>query len=462
MTEHADPAGPGRTLHPRPSVPDPQPWAFPLSRRLRLANGMQVLLLDLPGQHLATVQLVLDLPLTAEPADQEGIASLLLRSCDEGTRAHPGSLLQELVEGAGATIDGYTEADATSCVLTVPTTRLGQALPLLAEVFAAPELASTDVDRQRELRLAEIDRTLADPNGLAGLAFRAAVFDASSRFSRPDGGRRACVAGLDAAQLADFHARAWCASRATLILAGELPPDTAEVVQRVFGALPAGTGCQTLQRLEPVAAPTPRLLLLDRPGAVQAVLRIGQVGPDRTHPDWPVLQVAADAIGGSFGSRLNHRLREELGYTYGVHAGFAPLRRAGTFSLTTSCRTEVAVDACQQALDLLDLTAAPLGRQEVHEAVNHLIGVAPLRCEAASGVARQAAALTSAGLSTEWLADYHRRIRECTPDQAGEAFSRHVQPAAMSIVLVGAAAALEPGLRAAGHTPEVVRAEQLG
>ena len=102
-----------------------------------------------------------------------------------------------------------------------------------------------------------------------------------------------------------------------------------------------------------------RLLLVDRPGAVQADIRYGAFGIDRRDPRWSAITVASYAMGGAFLSRLNAVLREDKGYTYGVRMAFSPLRQGGSFAVQGSFRTEVVADALQITRDLIDIGPSP-------------------------------------------------------------------------------------------------------
>ena len=86
------------------------------------------------------------------------------------------------------------------------------------------------------------------------------------------------------------------------------------------------------------------MVLVDRPGAVQADVRLGGFGIDRLDPRWSAISVASYAMGGAFLSRLNAVLREK-GYTYGVRMNFGPLRTGGSFAVQGSFRTEVVPEA---------------------------------------------------------------------------------------------------------------------
>ena len=88
-----------------------------------------------------------------------------------------------------------------------------------------------------------------------------------------------------------------------------------------------------------------RLRLVDKPGAPQTEIRVGHVGVPRRIPDFHALSVLGAILGGLFNSRLNMKLREEKGYTYGAHAGFDLRRAAGPFSARAAVNTEVTAAA---------------------------------------------------------------------------------------------------------------------
>ena len=91
--------------------------------------------------------------------------------------------------------------------------------------------------------------------------------------------------------------------------------------------------------IEPQAAGGRRVVIVDRPGSVQSELRMGEIGISRTSDRYFPAIVMGAMLGGVFGSRLNLRLREELGYTYGARAGFDARRAPGPFSAAAAALT---------------------------------------------------------------------------------------------------------------------------
>ncbi|WIY83788.1 pitrilysin family protein [Propionimicrobium sp. PCR01-08-3] len=442
----------------RPIVGQAHPWSLTEPTEIALDNGARLWLYDLPGQYVISTQVVLDAPLSCEPAAKEGCATIAVNASDEGTLPHPGTALAEAVEDIGALYSGTARQSSTVCRMEAAATQLGPALRLLAEIITRPAYDTADIERHRALRLAEIEQTLARSSSVAQLGFQDAIFGRGTRVGRPAAGRVASVQAITRDDVAEFHDRWWRPDRATIIIAGELPAGVADLASDAFGGW-AATGEKAEHETTGRNPQTPVIWVIDRPDAVQADLRIGSFGPDRRDPTWAALQVGACAIGGSFGSRVNRVLREERGYTYGAYAGFRPLRNAGSFVLQTSCRTEVSAAAARAAVDLLRVADAPFTDAEIVDAKNFLLGIAPLRFQTADAIADEASVLAGTGLAASWFNQQQAEIAAISAEQATSAFAGTVRPDQLSIVVCGDAEQLLDDLDAQGLAAEVVTIE---
>lgn len=441
----------------RPSVADPKPWSFPTAVEHRLDNGMRVIVDQLPGQKVISAALVLDVPLTTEPRETEGVATVASRCLDEGTDAHPGQSFAEALEAEGAGFGVEVGLSGLQLVLDVPASRLDRALPLFAEVARTPTLDSSDVDRHVQLRLAEIDQARANSAQLASLAFRSSMFTADSRASRMNGGEPETVAAVTTDAVRAFFRDQIDPSRATLVIGGDFGTEPLAVIRAAFGDWTSADTSPTATHRPPAPAPH-RAVIIDRPGSVQADVRFGGHGIDRHDPRWASATVASYAMGGAFLSRLNKVLREERGYTYGVSLGLSPMRSGGTFAVQGSFRTEVAADAVAEARALLDVSAQPFTAEEVLDAQRYFIGVSPLRYATADGVVDQRASQLLFGLPADYVDGNLAALRAVTAQSATAAYTEIVRVQDMTLVIVGDAATLADPLRAAGFADlEVVQ-----
>ena len=198
--------------------------------------------------------------------------------------------------------------------------------------------------------------------------------------------------------------------------------------------------------------------LVDRPGSVQADVRWGWFTIDRADPRWADLQVATNALGGAYLSRLNRVLREEKGFSYGVSLVNSALRSGGYTYTHGSFRNEVVGEALGLMPGLLDVAASPITADEVARARDFLVGTTPLRYATASGVTVGVLSLVAAGLGADHIERQLAAYRAVTPASATAVAAGLVDPTGGSLVVVGDAGALEQPLREAGWDPTIVAA----
>ncbi len=434
----------------RPPIEPPRDWLFPTPVRHRLDNGVDVAIFRMPGQHVISAHLVIDLPLSAEPRDIEGVATICARTLDEGTERHGGEEFAEQLENLGAGFGIDVSLSGLQAVLDVPASRLAPALDLFAEAAIQPAFAAEDVKRHVTLRLAEIDQVYANPAQSASVAFRSGIFAEESRASRMNSGLPETVAAVTQEHVRAFHRDHFRPERATVILAGDFAEDPLPLVQAAFGSWIAVDRDLEPEHLAPQPA-VPRAVIINHPGAVQADLRLGGFGIDRRDLRWADVSIGSYAVGGAFLSRLNAVLREERGYTYGVNLSFGPLRSGGSYAVQGAFRTEVAADALAEARTLLDIEGKPITADEVRDAVAYFTGVAPLRFATADGVADQAASQVLAGLDDDHLNQNLAALRRVTPESATSGYQAVVDLDRLSLAVAGDADTLADPIRALGY-----------
>ena len=448
----------------RPRVMPSPLWLFPLPCHRRLGNGLTVDRFNLPGQRVVTMTLLLDAPLTAEPRDREGVAAMAMRALDEGTLSHPGSALTDALEGCGAqTADAGAGLDGATITIETPATRVSEALPLLAEMITKPAFAPADVARLVQDRLLNIATGEVSPPVVATKALHALLGilpgdpTGGHRIARPYGGDATNVAALTPQDLRGWFGAAAHPDRARLVLAGDLPDDTDDIIDAAFGPWRPASDRQSLApAVHPPAAPARRVALVDRPTASQVSVRIGTLAPTRTHTDWPALQVANAVVGAMFGSRLNRLLREERGLTYGAGSGLGATCDMAFFTAQAECAPEAAAEATRLALDCLDVSSAPVTADEAKDAIAYITGATPLHLATADAIAAQATNFALGGVEANWFNDYMAAVRRVTPDEATSAFSRHVALDKLTVIVCGPADSLLPELTQHGLEAELV------
>ena len=453
---------PLRVVAERPTPGTPRPYDFPAVERTRLANGLSLAIIHLPGRPLVATTLVLRNGAADEPDGEGGATVLAARALTEGTERYDAIALVEASERLGASIHADAGWDAMSIGVDVPAARLEPALELLAEVALHPTFPEGEVDRLRDERLNDLLQAEADPRRRADEVFAATIYTGGSPYRRPSGGLKPTVERLDAARLRAAYRRGLDPARTSLIVGGDLAGiDVRAIVERLFGAWAAGYGAGHTGSIVAESAVHERFVrVIHRPGSVQTEIRVGHVGLPRRISDFHALSVMGAILGGLFNSRLNTKLREEKGYTYGAGAGFDLRRAAGPFAARAAVNTEVTVPAITDMLAELErIRSAPVEAAELKAARDFLVGVFPLRFETPGPVVGALAGLAVHDLPDDELTRYRPAI-EAVTIEAVLAAAGHIRNDQAAVVLVGDADAFGAELEAAGFGPVTVERDR--
>jgi predicted Zn-dependent peptidase len=449
-------------LHPQPAAGQARPWAFPAPERGSLPSGLTVLRCHRPGQQVVAVEISLATPLDAEPGGLDGVATIMARALSQGAGPYSAEEFAAELERCGATLDSYAGYAGARLSLEVPVSRLRRALGLLTEALSAPAFASSEVERLVRNRLDQIPIELASPGRRAALQLPRELFPASARVSRPRQGTADTVARIDATAVRAFYDAHARPATATAVVVGDLAGiDLDALLADTLGGW-SGDAADPLP-LPPVTADdTGRVVIVDRPGAVQTQLLIGRVGPDQHDQVWPALLLGTYCLGGTLTSRLDRVLREEKGYTYGVRTFEQVLwspapDAAGDATGASLLGISGSVDTASTGPALNDLwtvlrTLASDGLTDAERdvAVQNLVGVAPLEFETAASVADTLADQVEQHLPDDHQAQLYALLTETGTAAATAAVVAAFPENRLVTILVGDASQIKAPVEALG------------
>jgi len=443
----------------RPAATAPRPYRFPDVVRHQLPNGLGVWLVPLGDRELVSVHLLTDAGAATEDEAQAGVAALTAQLLVTGTRRLDAAAFAETTERLGIDVGSESSWDSARAGFSALGQHLEAGLDLLAEMLTEPRLDEGEFDRLKAERLNDILQARAEPGRLADERFLGEVYAEGVPYARLSAGPPETVEPLTIGDVRAFHASRYAPNVADVIIAGAFEPDAAlAAVERRLGAWSgSGPGHRTIRTAQRGGR---RVVLVDRPGSVQSELRVGHLGIDRQDPRYFPAMVMTALLGGVFGSRLNKRLREELGYTYGARCSLDPRRAVGPFIASAAVQTEVTVDAVRELLGQLErIRDAPPGAEELAEVRDYLVGVFPLRFETTAGIAAAIEPLAVYDLPDEWWHAYRSRLEAVTPDEVHAVARELVRPDEALILVVGDASSIGDDLDGAGFGPREVVGE---
>ena len=443
---------PERSAAPKPGAL--APFKPPAVVRRTLSNGLPVWIVELHKVPVAQVNLVVKSGSGADPQGQFGIASLTAEMLDEGAGKRGALEIADAVDYLGASLSTSSTFDASLVELHVPVARLGEALPIMADVALRPTFPEQELQRVREEILTSFVQAEDDPARLVQFGFPRLVYGPAHRYGTAAVGTAASLKGLNVGALRQFHAREYVPSRSLLVVAGDVTPDAAvRQLEPAFGQW-KGPAAATPSPVSQAPQLTSRqVYIIDKPGAPQAQIRIGWVGVPRSTPDYFALRVLNTVLGEAFTSRLNQNLREEHGYTYGASSRFDMRGSAGPFWAAAGVQTDKTADALREFFKELDGIRKPIPSGELEKARNYLALLMPRTFETTGSVAGSLGQIFIYGLPPDYFATYTERIRAVTAADAQRAAEKYIQPEKFAVVVVGDRKAIEPGIQALNLGP---------
>jgi zinc protease len=379
-------------------------------------------------------------------ADRGGLAQLAATMMGEGTTTRSSLELARAAEEMGTSLSTSCGWDGSYISLQCLTPHLLPSLDLAVDVIRNPSFPESEWERVHGQTMAGLraERDSADARTYRGLL--RALYGPDHPYRLPIDGEEATVAGIGRDDLRRFHERYHGPSQAAVIVAGDVDPDRiAEALdERLAGW--TGPSAERHEVATPARGEHPRILLLDRPGAPQAVVRVGHVGMPRLDPDFTDMLVLNQVLGGQFTSRLNAKLREEKGFTYGIRSHFDCRRGAGPFSIGASLQAdrldEALIDLRHEVKALLE--DRPPTLPELDDARRALIEGQARQFETPAALVSRYASLFVHGLPPDHHAHFAERLDGVSTASLAAAASRQIRPRALvEVVVADASRALE-------------------
>ena len=430
-----------------PAVGALAPFQPPDLQRTRLSNGIELLIVSKPALPIVDLQLIVRGGAITEAIEQAGCASLAAEMLDEGTLQHSALEISQLVEQLGA--DLHTCAGWDSCVISLHglASRFEALLDLLAELTTQPSFPEQDFRRKREERLHALMQERDEPRTVAVKALARTIFGSHHRFGRSVGGTISTIEALSVAHTRDYYLGTFRPSQMHAVVVGavEAEPVRAAFEQRL-GTLREPPAFALPRRGEIDASPG--IHLIHKAGAAQSEVRFGHSGVPRDTPDFFPILLMNTILGGSFTSRLNMKLREEKGFTYGASTGFSFRRSGGAFSGGAAVFTDATAETI--ALSLAEVTRireAGVTAEELSRARNYLSWGFMRNFETTGDIAGQLAEIALFDLPAAHWRSYAQRIAGVSADDIVRVARRYLRPDQLSFVVVGDAARVRKPLQ---------------
>ena len=434
---------------------------FPEYQLYQLSNGLQVVVVGAHEQPVVNARLLVRAGASSDPDGKAGVAALAAQMLDQGTTSRTAQEIAETIDNIGGGLSVGAGSDLSFVNILVMNDSFDLALELLSDVARQPAYAPAEIERGRQQLLSGMQVSYDDPAYVADIVFGRLVYG-QHPYGTPNNGTPASVQRITREDLLTYHRTHYMPNNAILAIVGDVTPEAAfDGVERVLGDWQRGD-LPTPSLIEP-PMPSSRLIVVDKPGAVQTVVRVGHLTLPRAHPDFLALDVAIKILGGEGGNRLGGVLRTARSLTYSASADLAGRQFTGDFMAKTETRSPATAEVLRLTVDeIARLQRDRVRRRELRGAQDYLAGNFPLTLETPNAIAARVLEATLFGLDLDDLETYPERINAVTANDIQRVARTYLRPDNLSIVLVGDASRFVDDLDGAGFDEfEVVPLPEL-
>jgi zinc protease len=404
-----------------------------------LANGLHLMVLEDRRVPQVTFQLLI--PGAGgyfDPADMSGLASVTAAMMREGTTTLNTLQISEKLETLASAVNvgtGVASIDATVSGSSL-TEHFDATFALAADVLLNPTFPDAELTRYKERTKAGLIQQRTSPGFLANEMFSRVVYGThpASRVSIT----APVIDKLTRTMLVDFHRDHYVPDNAVLAIAGDVSMAEARKVVDAKLAAWKKRGTPAPKVEDPPAIGPGKIFFIARPNSVQTNFIVGTQAINRMAPDYDVVAVMNQVIGGGPTGRLFTILREEKGYTYGAYSGFSATRFRGNWSANTEVRTEVTEPAFRDLMtQIARMRDEAVPEQEFQDKKRGMVASFALSLESPQSVLQNHITRWLYKLPADYWDKYPERIAAVTQAQVQEAAKKYLALGRLQIIAVG-------------------------
>jgi len=445
-----------RRVVPTPGrVPD---LTIPLWSRLSIANGAQLVVSEKRGLPLVSFQInFIGGANQYEPEDKAGLASFVASMLSEGTTHRNGDQISNDLQLLGTSVGAFIGGESGRISFLSTKDKFAPTLAILADLLENPTFPQEALDRLKARTIVSLTQNRDRTSGIASVVFPKTLYTTTHPYGRTM--NEASVNAIRRDDLASFYKTYFRPGHAVITIVGDI--SQADAKRIVEGALSGWKAGGSVPDFEYPAAPAPKpttIFLVDKPGAAQSTFALGEVGPPRATPDYFALRVMNEMLGVLFQSRLNHNIREVKGYSYGVNSGFAFGKGPGAFraggDIVTAKTDSALIEFMKELRDIRG--PRPPTDDELAQAKASLVQSLPSTFASVTGVNNNIASIYTQGLPEDYYQVFTRAVNAVTREDVVRVAQKYIDPAHLSIIIVGDRSKIEAPLTATKIAPIVV------
>ncbi|KHD89462.1 MAG: peptidase M16 [Bdellovibrio sp. ArHS] len=405
-------------------------------KEVTLENGLKIIYIHDASLPRVSFTLLLKTGNMQETASKAGLNALTAYMLEQGTQTRDALKIADDFGQLGAGMDVSPGYDVTTLYSDSLITSSGTLLELFADVAMNPAFKDAEINRIRSQMLANLQKKIDNPSAFADDKMDQFLYG-NHPYSRDVNGTPEALRGITKQDIIKHYLTFYRPNNASLAVVGSFNADFEKAVQDVF----AKWTKRTIPEVATEAAPAIeglKVKLIVKKGLQQTQIRVAQLGIDRKNEDYLRLRLSNESLGGGFASRLNQKVRDDLGLTYSIYSFFDVRKDRGSFEISTFTKNETAGKTLEETLKVVsDYVTGGAQEPEVAAARNQLIGQFPRAIETADRLAYNLLSLDFYGIPVDYLTDFNKNVGKIKVSDSNAAIQRALGAGGFKVLVYG-------------------------
>lgn len=387
------------------------------AERQTLTNGVQVILINAGAQDVLMVDVVYHAGNLYETKNLVSSTTSYMLKC--GTHSKTAFEINQAIEYYGAYLNRSAGAEYANITLHSLTKHIEQVLPILQDVMYNATMPQAELDIHIQNSVQRLTMSLQKGDFVANRKIDVMLYGAQHPY-----GTHSTIEDYNALTVADcvqHYEQYYKQSMYTIFVAGKLPSNIIPLLNQYLGTHPILNTSIVAPPTKYAPSSTHKLELINDPQAVQGAIRIARPYHNRHHVHFKECMVLNTILGGYFGSRLMTNIREDKGYTYGIHSYVQNHTERTAWVISTEAGKDVTPATITEIYnELHTLKTIPVQEEELQLVRNYMMGQLLGDLDGPFQLINRWKTYYLNGLTEAYFNDYVHTIKTITPARIQE------------------------------------------
>ena len=398
-----------------------------------LPNGIKLHWLNAGEQPALRLELIFAAGNWHEP--QKGVSYFTAKMLNEGTSTRTAAQINEYVDQFGAFLELNHGVERINVTLYALNKHLPALLPLVVDIITDSVFPEAELENLKNITQQNIRVNSEKTAFLAQNRFKELIFGPEHPYGKSI--HPADIPGIHSGLLKPYFEDRLKGKPFDIVLSGMITDEVLAQVTGVFGQLPVATSGANAAAAKTIAESS-RAEVIEKAGSLQSSLRVGKLLFTRRHPDYFKMMVLNEILGGYFGSRLMKNIREDKGFTYGIHSSLVTHQREGYLVIGTDVKREFTgqtLDEIRKEIRILQ--TEPVGEEELRTVQSYMIGSFAGSVTTSFALADHFKTIYFDGLDYAFYEHYIEHIQQTTAEDLLQLANKYLNIDSLSEVVVG-------------------------